>query len=218
MKKLGFYIQLILLCIVGMIINPIMGNKIVKVFIDPGHGGLDPGATFGKLIEKDINLTVAIKLAKLLRFNGFDVKLSRETDVFINLAERSRMANAWGCHIFISIHHNAAGGDGFEVIHSVHKGKDDRLARIIGEEFAKLGQNKHGTGTMTHPGTNNANIDYLSVLRLTTCDARALTEYAYLDNEKDNDIVDTIPEQVRESYGLAFAVCRYVGVRFRDIA
>ena len=186
-----------------------------KIFSDPGHGGHDSGAFANGIKEKNVNLNVSLKLAKLLKHNGFDIKLSRETDVFIELDDRSKMSNAFGADLFISIHHNAGGGDGFEVLHSVHAGKDDRLARLIGEEFSKF-QNSHGVGVITHPGTSNPNTDYLSVLRLTKCDARVLTEYAFLDSN-DSRIVDSAEEQSREAYLIAYAVCKYVGIKFKDI-
>ena len=186
-----------------------------KIFIDPGHGGADSGAFANGIKEKNVNLNVALKLAKLLRNNGFDVKLSRETDIFVDLATRSKMSNDFGSDLFISIHHNAGGGDGYEVLHSVHAGKDDRLARLIGEEFSRF-QNAHGVGVITHPSASNPKIDYLSVLRLTECEAKVLTEYAFLDS-KDSQIIDTAEELSREAYLIAYAVCKYVGIKFKDI-
>ncbi len=82
------------------------------VVIDPGHGGHDPGA-LGKISkEKNINLTVALKVGKLIQNNCDDVKViyTRSTDVFIPLDRRAEIANNAKADLFISIHTNAVAG------------------------------------------------------------------------------------------------------------
>ncbi|RYD06626.1 hypothetical protein N752_02855 [Desulforamulus aquiferis] len=78
------------------------------IFLDPGHGGYDAGAT-GKngLKEKDVNLDTTMKLAQILRQQGATVLFSRTTDVYVDLYERTRMANDQNADIFVSIHANA---------------------------------------------------------------------------------------------------------------
>ncbi|MFA6093046.1 MAG: N-acetylmuramoyl-L-alanine amidase [Elusimicrobiota bacterium] len=80
-----------------------------RVAIDPGHGGKDSGAPgLHRLLEKDVNLAVAREFARLLEEKGsFEVFLTRQTDVFIPLSERSRLSNEWGADLFISLHCNA---------------------------------------------------------------------------------------------------------------
>jgi N-acetylmuramoyl-L-alanine amidase len=87
-----------------------LGLKISKIVIDPGHGGHDTG-TIGPtgLEEKDVVLDVSNRLAKLLREDtGSDVILTRSTDVFIPLEERTAIANEKGSDLFISVHANAS--------------------------------------------------------------------------------------------------------------
>lgn len=81
-----------------------------KIVLDPGHGGKDPGAVgAGGLREKDVVLRVARKLAPLLRQRmGADVVLTRNTDIFIPLKERTARANAEQADLFLSIHANAS--------------------------------------------------------------------------------------------------------------
>lgn len=88
----------------------------VKIFIDPGHGGRDPGATANGLQEKDICLTIALKLQDVLKRNyvGHHVTLSRTQDQTLSLKARTDMANSWGADYLVSIHVNAGGGTGFE--------------------------------------------------------------------------------------------------------
>jgi N-acetylmuramoyl-L-alanine amidase len=93
--------------------------RIKKVIVDAGHGGNDPGA-IGRtgLREKDINLDIAKRLAKLLSSQGIGVTMTRSTDKFVSLASRVDIANSSEADLFISIHSNAnrvKGLNGFEV-------------------------------------------------------------------------------------------------------
>jgi len=81
------------------------------IFIDPGHGGHDPGAIGPSgLEEKTIALQVAKELRQLLQreMPRYRVFLTREHDIFVPLAERARMANAQQAQVFISIHANSS--------------------------------------------------------------------------------------------------------------
>ncbi|HEX9186414.1 MAG TPA: N-acetylmuramoyl-L-alanine amidase, partial [Vicinamibacteria bacterium] len=81
-----------------------------RIVIDAGHGGHDPG-TIGRggLQEKDLVLDVALRLDRLVRQElGADVILTRATDVFIPLEERTAIANSRGADLFLSIHANAS--------------------------------------------------------------------------------------------------------------
>jgi len=87
------------------------GGKIKTIIIDPGHGGKDPGAIgHNGLKEKDVVLSVGLKLKKKLEEKGFTVKLTRDKDEFIELAKRPKMASDWGGDLFISLHSNAIAG------------------------------------------------------------------------------------------------------------
>ncbi len=78
------------------------------VVLDPGHGGIDPGAEKGGLTEAALMLTFARELKEvLLRDGGFEVVLTRETDTFVPLEERSTLARAVGADVFISLHADA---------------------------------------------------------------------------------------------------------------
>ncbi len=81
-----------------------------RIVIDPGHGGHDPGAIGPKgLCEKDVVLDIALKLKKILMADpSNEVFLTRETDVFIPLEERTAIANKKDADLFVSIHANAS--------------------------------------------------------------------------------------------------------------
>ncbi|MFA4834891.1 MAG: N-acetylmuramoyl-L-alanine amidase [Dehalococcoidia bacterium] len=80
----------------------------IKICIDPGHGGPDPGAVGPTGVrEKDIVLAVSLKLANILRSAGAEVKLTREDDSEPSLAGRVDISNNFDADVFISIHANA---------------------------------------------------------------------------------------------------------------
>jgi N-acetylmuramoyl-L-alanine amidase len=85
-----------------------LGLGVRKIVIDPGHGGKDPGASAFGLKEKDIVLKIAKKLAPVLQEQtGAQVTLTRTTDIFIPLEERTAIANTNDADLFISLHINA---------------------------------------------------------------------------------------------------------------
>ena len=79
------------------------------VVIDPGHGGRDPGALGRRGKEKNINLSVALKLGKLIQDNCKDVRIvyTRQKDIFVGLDRRAQIANNAKADLFISIHTNS---------------------------------------------------------------------------------------------------------------
>lgn len=85
-------------------------TRIARIVIDPGHGGIDPGAVGKKgLYEKDANLVIARQLQKLIKDSlGVNATLSRESDVYLSLKERTDLANRMSADLFISVHCNAS--------------------------------------------------------------------------------------------------------------
>lgn len=114
-------------------------NKKFRVLIDPGHGGKDSGAVRkGSSKEKDINLAVAKTLYDLLKKEKkFEVKITRDSDVFITLGNRATMGNEWNADAFVSIHSNAAkrpSANGFEVYFRSDKASDAEAAETAALE------------------------------------------------------------------------------------
>ncbi len=117
------------------------GHK--RIVIDAGHGGKDPGGrkAFG-LREKEINLLVARELSGMLKDEDiFEVLLTRTSDVFVPLDERSRIANDDKADIFISIHANASRDrrqKGFEVYFMSENASDPGAAEVADYENSVL--------------------------------------------------------------------------------
>ncbi|MCM3045222.1 MULTISPECIES: N-acetylmuramoyl-L-alanine amidase [Bacillus] len=151
-----------------------------KIMLDPGHGGHDPGAVANNLKEKELVLKIAKKTKAILeKVYGASVKLTRSTDVYIDLSQRARLANNWGADYFASIHINAGGGTGFETF------RFDKLSaasstgkqqKIVHDTIFKKIKEKAGDR-----GTKSKN---LAVLRETKMPA-ILTENLFIDREKD---------------------------------
>lgn len=78
------------------------------IVVDAGHGGYDGGAVYEGICEKDINLSVALKLEKVLKERGYKVVMTRSTDKFVKLRNRAYIANSSGADLFVSLHANAA--------------------------------------------------------------------------------------------------------------
>ena len=86
-----------------------LGLGVSRIVIDAGHGGHDPGAKANGLTESQLTLDVALRLQKLIEAQpGFEVVMTRSTDVFIPLEERTRIANRETADLFLSIHANAS--------------------------------------------------------------------------------------------------------------
>ena len=176
-----------------------------KVYIGVGHGGSDSGAV-KYLVEKDINLKMALACHDYLKSAGVDVKISRTSDKDSSIAEKVTAANSWGADLAIDIHNNAGGGDGAEVYHSIVGGTGKRLADNILNEFEKIGQNVRGAKTKHENGT-----DYFGFIRLTDMPA-VITEAVFVDNAADAAQADT--EAECKAFGIAIAkgVLRTLGI------
>ena len=178
-----------------------------KVYIDPGHGGSDPGAV-KYIIERDVNLIMALACRDYLNANGVSTKMSRtsnSTDTSIN--SMAREANSWGADLVISIHNNAGGGDGFEVYHTVNGGKGKALAQNIEAEVKKVGQNSRGLKTRR----DTDGTDYYGMIRLTNAPA-VICEGVFVDNATDVQIADTAEEQQAFGYAYARGILRTLGI------
>lgn len=114
----------------------------LRVALDAGHGGLDPGAEAGGLRESDVTLAFAEELGRALDQTGrFEAVLTREADVFVPLETRLTLARAAGADVFISLHADALEPDagpasGMTVYTLADEGADD-AARLLAERHAR---------------------------------------------------------------------------------
>lgn len=154
------------------IYNKYDSNK-YRVFIDPGHGGSDPGAISNGERESDLNLTISMLLKDKLEDKGIEVLLSREDDVFLTLEERGILSNEYNPDVFVSIHQNSAqsSASGIETYYHTDKIEYKPLSTDI---QTKLIENTNAKNR----GVKSANF---SVLR-TTYSPSSLVECGFISN------------------------------------
>lgn len=177
----------------------------VRIFIDPGHGGSDIGATGNGLQEKDVTLDIALKTRDILNENygRNTIKLSRTSDVTRTLDERTDMANQWGANFFVSIHINSGGGTGYESYtfdgNYADKERTNAIRKSIHDEMVRQ------TG-YTDRGKKEENFH---ILRESESPA-ILTENGFIDNATDADKLkdDAFIDKIAQSHadGIAKAL------------
>ena len=179
------------------------GNYKNVVFLDPGHGGRDPGAVYNGLREKDLNMSIYRKLRSELEKLGYTVLTSRDTDVYVDyVTERSEMVNKTDADIFISIHFNATGVPGAnrsgvetyiyepdpDITPRINKVAHDDPTRL--SESKRLADNIHNS-VVSIAGANDRGVhgSNYAVLRETVKPA-VLLELGYIDSPEYKKISD----------------------------
>ena len=109
MRKIIFIIAALIVLFQASVLNAQTFKKIDRVVIDAGHGGKDPGTMGKHSYEKDVALSIALKLGNYIKQNLPDVEViyTRSTDVFVELYRRAQIANEKKADVFISIHCNS---------------------------------------------------------------------------------------------------------------
>ncbi len=214
MKRMGALMMFLLLLAmvpafsaanVGAVQTNLSGYAIC---VDAGHGGKDPGAIGAKGVkEKDINLAIALKVAKLLEEDGAKVILTRDGDYFVTLSGRVQIANSHHCDIFISIHANSgpSSASGFEVYHYYGSYRGNLLATYVDQEIAKLIPLKNRS--VKEAG--------FYVIKYTHMPA-ILIETGFVTNSYDASILTNENYQWKYAYAVLHGVQRYFGVPVHD--
>lgn len=181
-------------------------SNMPTVFLSAGHGGSNPGAVAHNLKEKDINLNALLACKEVLESHGVNVICSRTKDENDDVYEEVREANASRADIAVSFHANAGGGDGAEFFYYSTSSNGKKLAQLCDKYVKGLGQNSRGIKSG----------DHLYFVRKTNMTA-VLCESFFLDNDKDNDIGDTVEEQ--RAFGVAYAkaILEYLGISYKAV-
>jgi N-acetylmuramoyl-L-alanine amidase len=161
------------------------------VMIDPGHGGFQAGAVRGKFEEKNITLSVSLKLADLLKAEGATVIMTRTTDVAVSLHDRAEMSNHLKPDIFVSVHVNANTDN---AIHGVE-------TYYFTNEGAVLSQNLlTAMSGGLHEQANWSRWEELFVLDWNT-QVAALAEVGYLShaNSQKNLVQDAYQQKIAQA-------------------
>lgn len=226
-KKIVAAVSAVILIAVGLIITFIMGQTTdeaedsveamnrnfimeedntqntedrIRVCIDAGHGGSDCGAEYQGSYEKDQVLAIAKLVQQQLQSSGIEVVMTRSTDVFLGLDERTEICNNASCDLLVSIHRNFYVGDtsvrGFEAwIHSSKPQDAYELADYIMKELSGIeGVKDRGikTGSMT-----DSEEDY-RVNRDSNCTS-CLLELGFMSNSIDTELVTDNKQEVAKA-------------------
>lgn len=178
----------------------------IKVVVDAGHGGWDPGAVgVNGLTEKEINLQVAKALRNcLVEYGGATVEMTRVSDVYLSLASRVKIANQSGADRFISVHHNGSVNPNHNgtAVYSATNGsaRSHDLRNKVQKRLLEM------TG-LRDLGANTANF---YVLRKTTMPA-ILTEASFITNPKEEQKLRDPGYLWREAYAIYQGIVDHMG-------
>lgn len=182
-----------------------------KVFLGVGHGGSDPGAS-KYLVEKDVNLVMALACRDYLEYNGVQVLMSRTKDENDPLTDEIKECNAFDPDLAVDIHNNAGNGDGFEAYYYSGGGTSKTLAENIEREIVSIGQNSRGIKTKL----NSSGKDYYGFIRQIKAPS-VIVEGLFVDNATDVKIADTEAEQKSFGYAYARGILKTLGITPKDI-
>ncbi|HEM5434704.1 TPA: GBS Bsp-like repeat-containing protein [Streptococcus suis] len=194
------------------------------VYIDPGHGGRDSGASYGGVHEKNLALSVSNKLRENLLQYGINVLMTRTGDYDVDFkTERSRMTNASNADLFISIHFNATGAGvsnatGIETYWyqynpeyqpKINKEMHNNPTRLAESEILA---NKVQESLIKETGAVNRGVrrETFAVLRETAIPA-ILVELGFMDNPSELQVIKQDSYHTRLAKALAQGVMNWYG-------
>ena len=211
MKKL---FALVLLILNISIISYVKGENLdligKVIYIDPGHGGIDPGATYKDIYEKDINLSIALKLKKELEDNGAIVYLTRYDDIDLSIStnnhkksdlnNRVRAINNSNADLFISIHLNSYGTSwhGVQIFYDDNNSTNEVLASIMDKNIKNL------NGNRTYKKKNNLYL--LKNIKI----PGIRVEVGFLSNENERYLLTNSKYQEKVSKSLCNGIKEYL--------
>jgi len=183
----------------------------ILIVVDPGHGGWDNGASWEGRLEKDDNLRLGLEVRDQLEAMGISYIMTRDTDVFVTLADRADIANAAGADLFVSLHRNsypeqiptAMGVENYIYLTAPEE-TTGRAARLVLNNVVDV-------GVQADRGVSRG--DYY-VLRKTQMPAMLL-EMGFIINEIDNQLFDEHLAQYAEA--IVRGIMQYFGLPVGEI-
>jgi N-acetylmuramoyl-L-alanine amidase len=190
--------------------------KQITIVIDPGHGGRDPGKVgVNNALEKDINLSVALKLKNLLELNDINVIMTREEDIGLytdddplkkraDLNSRVEIIHSNMADLAVSIHQNSFTQEsckGAQVFYYVKSLEGKQLAEVIQDQLKKtINDGNHRQA--------KANSNYY-MLKKIQCPL-VIVECGYMSNYKEAELLLNEEYQERMAWGIHLAILRYI--------
>ncbi|WP_346962279.1 cell wall-binding repeat-containing protein [Clostridium sp.] len=180
----------------------ITNNSNYRVFIDAGHGGSDPGACANGLREKDLTLSIALKVQRILQSKGIEVVMRRTTDTYLDFRDISSVANNSGSDAFTSIHINSAtpAAYGIETYYAPNRMDSMPLADSVQKQvISTTGAYNRGLKT------NDFN-----VVKYTTMPS-ILVECGFISNQSEAIKMSTNSYQELLASGISNGIINYLG-------
>lgn len=182
---------------------------VVCIVIDPGHGGRDPGAIgINKVYEKTLALSISKHVEQYLTRSGVKIIMTRNTDKYVDLDQRVKIANSTGADYFVSIHLNSATNNsatGFEIwIPRPQTGRRHKKSYTLAQSILK----KLSTMPLRNRGIINDRRG-LRVVRKTTM-PMVLVECAFLSNKGECAWISKTPNQKLTAQNIAQGILQYL--------
>lgn len=191
----------------------------MKICIDPGHGGLDPGAIGPTGVkEKNVALSVAKNLANILTAAGAEARLTRDDDSGPTLAHRAAVSNSFGADVFVSIHANAftsPAAHGMEVWTSVGQTKADPVAEAVANALQAAFPGLVFRADMSDGDKDKESNFY--VLYYTKAPA-VLVELAFITNPIEEELLNSANYQSKVARAIAEGLAKRFGLKLPDPA
>lgn len=181
-------------------------EKVPVIVVDAGHGGDDPGAMWGDICEKDINLQIAQKTEQILRKSGYQVKMTRWDDTKVSLAERVDIAEKEKADVFVSIHQNSMEddeiSDGIETYCNETKNKESfPLALSIQNNITEI------TKAKNRKVDKESDLHVVSKNKMASC----LVETGFLSSTSERKLLLDEKYQKKLAQGIAQGIMQYLG-------
>ncbi len=162
------------------------------IYIDPGHGGDDPGSDLGeKRFEKDDNLRYALEVYnELSRRDGIEVMITRTTDENLTTRQRADMANKAGADLYLALHRNHLADSSACGVEVWVKDKPDVADRVLGykilSKLSKIGIQKDRGTQFGYTSDAQKNFEIIEFTNMTSC----IVELGFISNDYDNQLFD----------------------------
>jgi len=218
------------------LIRTVSNDKKPSVIIDCGHGGSDNGTIgYGDVKEKDITLQIGLKVAGLLERRGIKVSLTRTSDLFVPLDQRTKLTGHPGRSVFISIHANSSHNEmasGIEtfclsppLLHRCFKTMDDYTTRLLSyiscDYYRKsnklancLHQHVIALANQKNPHLNDRYVKHaVSQVLLGSVVPSALVEFGFLSNKHEAVLLQDPEYQSTLAAGICLGVLDYFSIQ-----
>lgn len=204
-------------------VTPVIADitSLPVIVIDAGHGGIDGGAVAGDIVEKDINLAICLVLRDIFTANGFEVVMTRESDISIHdesvsgvkkqktsdLRNRLAIVDSHPNAIFLSIHQNkyeSASAKGAQIFYSPNNAQSRDLAELMQQDFVAMLQPEN------HRQVKKAGKN-LYLMYQAKCPA-VLIESGFISNAEEAAMLTDSDYQAQIAFTTFCSVMRFLGL------